>query len=243
MSYNEHFETLLSNIANDQIIGIGNPNAKILFIGKEPGIEIGKESYHGSLKSWQDRIHNYSNKYVPSEMNLRNLNHTWQRYQKLYDQIIEKTTIKSNGDKNDKYEITFIENVFTTELSNLHAPNTKEAKKQANFTSELKRRKEEYFNSSFIDNFPIILIFASDNNYIETYPGEVCEMFKVKFDSLYEYPGKDKIWIHYSENKDKPKLVIHTRQLTNRISPDLIASLSDIISNFMHNYSIDVIVK
>ena len=38
----------------------------------------------------------------------------------------------------DKYEISFVENVFTTELSNLHAPNTKDAKKQEKFSQELK---------------------------------------------------------------------------------------------------------
>lgn len=230
----KHFEELLSKLPAKDYIGLGNPQAKILFIGKEPGVEIETQIYHGSTESWKDRKNDYSKRYIPTESNLRNLNHTWQNYQKLYEMIMLSLDTENYIPKSEKYEITFVENVFTTELSRLPAKRSDEAKAQSKFVSELEKRKQNFFNSEFVKGFSIIIIFASDNKYIETYPGEVCNLFNVEFDHLYNYPGKDKIWIHYGNTIDNnPKLLIHTRQLINSFSPDLIPSLSDVISSFI----------
>ena len=239
MKENLYLEELLQTISENQYIGLGNPNAKILFIGKEAGAEIEEEMFHGSAKSWKEKEFNYSERYVQKKKKIRNLNHTWQRYQKLYDCILSNLNIEFI--KNDKYEISFIENIFTTELSNLHAPNTKDAKKQEKFGEELKLRKRDFFKSKFIEDFQIVIIFASDNKYIETYSGEICELFKVKFHKLHNPNAKDKIWIH-SENEagKKPKLLIHTRQLTNRITNELIPNICDIVVDFMKTNSIQL---
>lgn len=244
MKENLNLEELLQTIPENQYIGLGNPNAKILFIGKEAGAEIETEMFHGSAKSWKEKEFNYSEKYVPKETKIRNLNHTWQRYQKLYDCILSNLKLNAEDKKEDKYEISFVENIFTTELSNLHAPNTKEAKKQERFSEELKLRKDVFFKSNFIKQFPIIIIFASDNKYIETYPGEVCELFNVKFDNLHDKNAKDKIWVHSETENDKnPRLIIHTRQLTNRITEELIPNLCDLIVEFITKNSIEIEIK
>ena len=144
----------------------------------------------------------------------------------------------------DKYEINFVENVFTTELSNLPAKNTISAKKQINFDTELSKRKQLFFKSDFIQQFPIIVIFANDNKYIETYSGEVCELFNVKFDKLCDYAGKDKIWLHSNLNpKEKPRFLIHTRQLTNSVSEELIICISDLISKFIIENSLNIMTE
>lgn len=237
MKENLHFEELLKNLSKKEYVGLGNPNAKILFIGKEAGAKFEDEMFHGSVKSWQMKESNYSKRYIPKEPKIRNLNHTWQRYQKLYESILLNLSIEFQ--KSDKYEITFIENIFTTELSNLHAPNTISAKKQEHFDEELKLRKLNFLSSKFIESFQIVIIFASDSKYIETYPGEVCELFKVKFSKLHNPTAKDKIWIHTEQEiGKKPKLLIHTRQLTNRITSELIPNISNIIVDFMKTNSI-----
>lgn len=152
--------------------------------------------------------------------------------------------------KEDKYEINFVENIFTTELSNLHAPNTKEAKKQEKFKSELEKRKNEYFTSEFIHKFPVTVVFASDNNYIETYPGEVCKLFNVNFDGIYNNETtkynttKYKIWLHSGVyNEEYPRLLIHTRQLTRFKADELISDLSKIIVEFLKENSIEIDTK
>lgn len=139
--------------------------------------------------------------------------------------------------KRKKYEITFVENVFTTELSALPAKNTNDAKKQIKFKEELEKRKEVFFKSDFIQNFPIVIIFASDSKYIETYPGEVQNLFNVNF-VREEIIEKHKLWLHSSKNEGKPKLLIHTRQLTNSISTGLIESLAKIIAKFINENEI-----
>jgi len=244
MKLNRDFENLLANLSEDEIVGLGNPKAKILFIGKEPGADVETNIFHGTLKSWKENRSQYGKRYIPEKSNERNLKHTWQRYQKLYDYILNNLEIEGMNNKTDKYEITFVENVFTTELSNLHAKGTIEAKKQINFSVELEKRKSTFFRSRFIAQFPIVLIFASDNKYIETYSGEVCELFNVKSEGKYDYPGKDPIWIHSAVNSNNsPKLLIHTRQLTNSISKDLIPTLSKIIANFMKENNLNIITK
>jgi len=239
MEQNEYLEKLLNLLNDDDYIGLGNPNAKILFIGKEAGAEIGKGIFHGSVKSWKEKKIKYYERY-PAENNLRNLNHTWQRNQILYESILNALNLNHKIEKNDKYEITFVENVFTTELSCLPAPNTNDAKKQERFKDELFKRKQEFFNTNFIKQFQIIIIFASDKKYIETYSGEVCKLFEVKFDKLHNQNAKDKIWIHKNLPNNSPKLVIHTRQLTNRITNELIPNISAIVAEFIKENKIKI---
>ncbi|WP_269242699.1 hypothetical protein [Flavobacterium limnophilum] len=241
MVYNKNFEELLKTLPDNEYVGLGNPNAKILFIGKEAGTDIGTEIFHGNTKSWKVKEFDYSKRYIPIEPHLRNLNHTWQRYQKLYDKIVSKLCIIDDNPKKDKYEITFLENIFTTEFSNMPAKTTNTAKKQIDFRTELEKRKLAFFNTNFIEQFSIIVIFANDSNYIETYSGEVSKLFKVKFDYIYDYPGRDKIWIHSGIHSGfNPKLLIHTRQLTNSISKDLLDSISEIITNFIKANSLNL---
>lgn len=249
MNHTVEFERLLDNcIQNNQYVGLGNPNAKILFVGKEAGAP--KNSIlHGSWESWKKN--DYSTRFVPSveskNENLKDGKHTWQKYQKLFELIfsdqLKNQEIKG---KSEPYEITFVENIFTTELSNLAAPNTREAKKNIDFTEALKHRKEHFWESDFIKQFPIVIIFASDNRYIETKPGEVCELFGVDFQEPVKFAKSDKYWVHYAK-KDKhkvyPKLVIHTRQLTNGASNELIELLAHEVKSFVKKYSLEIKVK
>jgi hypothetical protein len=226
-------------IRNNQYFGLGNPNAKILFIGKEAGRPIGSDSIHGSGESW--RKYDYSKRFQ-AEGNLKHGRHTWQKYQKLYETIKYKLQIEDEFKKGNPYEITFVEEIFTTEISNLHAPTSREAKHNANFGENLKKRKDEFWKSEFIKRFPVVLIAALDNKYIETYTGEVCEIFDVEFTKLELTEKSENIWIHFATDKNAlfPKLVIHTRQLTNGASNNLLDKIADIIKDFVIKNSIDL---
>ncbi len=196
MKYTKEFNSLIDqSIEHKQYVGLGNPNAKILFVGKEAGLEIGTEMFHGSAESCKEN--DYSLRYIPEEKKIRSYIHTWQKYQKLYELILSNLNIKETEAKKDDYEITFVENVFTTELSNLPAPNANQAKTHKNFKPELEKRKKYFWKSEFIKNFPIVIIAASDKKYIETYKGEVCELFGVNFHELLICEKSGKIWIHY----------------------------------------------
>lgn len=240
MEYSKEFERLLKKcITTNQYVGLGNPNANILFIGKEAGFDSNDQNkardYRNNANTWNSGSNLYATAFLPElDSPLRNLNHTWQKYQKLYDDICRHDSSKD-------LRITFVENVFTTELSNLPSPNTNDAKRQKEFYSELKIRKDVFFNDKFINQFPIVIIFASDNKYIETYPGEVCEMFGVNYFESHVCSISNKLWIHYAvdeKNEVYPKLVIHTRQLTNGASLDLIKSIAELIRVFAEKHNI-----
>ncbi len=110
-------------------------------MGKEAGAKIGTKIFRGSAKFWKEKEFKYYKRYVPEEKKLRNLDHTWQRNQILYDSILTSLNQKDRLEKKDKYEISFVEKVFTKELSRLSSSNTNEAKKQKTFNYELIIRK------------------------------------------------------------------------------------------------------
>jgi len=100
-NYNEHFTKLLSNLKNSNIneyVGIGNPNSRILFIGTEAGMDTESQIIHGSRDSWLNGGEYLAKRYIPDKstkegIKLRNLNQTWQKYQKLYNVIINELGI------------------------------------------------------------------------------------------------------------------------------------------------------
>jgi hypothetical protein len=233
---NQHLENLLEILPADYYIGHGDSNAKILFIGKEAAANPDDKIYHGTVQSWLDK-NDYSKPYIPTDKAIKTKTHTWYRYQKLYDHVYYNLK-KEVSTKKDDYELTFVENIFSTELSSLPAKTTTDAKKNPRFDEELGNRKKLFFSSDFIKSFPIILIFANDTKYIETYKGEVCELFNVQFDRQIDCSKTDKIWVHYSVDKNNPKLVIHTRQLTNSIARNLISSIGDEVVNFINKNNI-----
>lgn len=247
MNFSDDFKELIDKcIQSNQYVGLGNPNAKILVVGKEAGIPIGSELNHGSGKSWKENKIDYSMRYKAIEDKLKSKNHTWQKYQKLYDIILNKLEIADIISTETAYDITFVENIFTTELSNLAAPKTNDAKKQKGFKTELEKRKKVFWDSRFIKQFPIVIITATDNKYIENYRGEVCDIFEVEFFEQYLCAKTDKLWIHYaveSKNKIFPKLVIHTRQLTNGASNKLLDKVADVVCEFVKKYDIKIKVK
>lgn len=244
MDYNKEFEKIIDEcVKHNQYVGLGNPNAKILLVGKEAGSPVGSKLNHGSGESWKENKIDYSRKFTPTEPKLKNNNHTWQKYQKLHDIILEKLNHKDKIQNRDAYEITFVENVFTTELSNLPAPKTSDAKKQKEFEPELEKRKKVFWKNQFIKQFPIVIIAASDNKYIETYSGEVCELFDVEFSEQFICAKSDKLWIHHAvkgKNDIFPKLLIHTRQLTNGASNELIDKIAELVADFAIQHSIDI---
>lgn len=243
MEHTEQFKKLIEkSIENNQYLGLGNPDAKILFVGKEPGAKINSGITHGGARSWKDG-NDYSERF-PAEGKIKNGRHTWQKYQKLYELVMAKLNIKIVPEKKD-HEITFVENVFTTELNDLSAPTSDEAKKLDGFEEGLQKRKNDFFKDDFIKSFPIVVITATDNKYIETYQGEVCDLFGVKFYEQITCGKSNKIWVHYAEEKNEtyPKLVLHTRQFTNGATNELLEKISNILSDFVNEHSIKIKVK
>ena len=126
-------------------------------------------------------------------------------------------------------------------MSEIPQKNTRNASKNIEFKPKLIKRKIDFFKSKFIQDFPVIVLACS--NYIT--PTEIYEIFDVAFEIGGKYPDDDStsmqshFWIHYNKDKNnKPKLVIHTRQLSVDVSNELLKEMGKVIRN--HLKSIDL---
>lgn len=242
MKYTQEFNNVTTL---NTYIGTGNPNSKILIIGKEVATdtENGKNksleeknliAFNSNVEIWKKNIKNnvsqneISNWKIENQENnplyafkgvrIKKEGHTWRKYQKLYNLVYENQ---------EKEIINFQENFFITEMSILPSKTTKEAQKKSDFQSELGERKETFLKSDFIQNFPIVILACGD--YING--EELTKIFKVQFT---EQKGtkRQHYWIHKSSSK-KPKLVIHTRQLSGNVSNELLIGIANEIKNFL----------
>ncbi len=123
-------------------------------------------------------------------------------------------------------------------MSDNPAKRNGEAKKNANFKLDLQNRKDTFFNEDFIQDFKVVVLACSGYIVNNEKNWEINNLFKV------EYPGDDfeyiegfkasKIysrgnWYFLHLNKEKTKLVIHTRQLSSNVNDDLLRDMGKII--------------
>lgn len=225
MVYTEDFKEFVNDGIGKYYVGIGNPNAKILFIGKESAVnEEEKAEYLTNAKNWSEDIIKDSplclNYDVDDEHPLRKRwgKNTWSKYQKLTDIIFNKIP--------ENYKVDFLENVFTTEIND--SPNKKTA--SANKIG-LNDRKELFSKSDFIKHFSVVVLACS--NYIKNRNG-FNDIGKI-FDATYDGDATGKYWynkgnwffVHHSE--DKKKLVIHTRQLSADVKIEMLQAMGTVI--------------
>jgi hypothetical protein len=247
MEYTKEFKEIVKFGA---YIGTGNPNSKILIVGKEVATDtedgLNKPLENKNLKDfeknsieWKKNIDTNKNQGEvlnwPIESNplfafkgtiKKKTSDTWKKYQKLHDLIF-----KGNINKNNELELDFQKDFFITEMSEIPSKTTNKAQNNINFKEKLKYRKDNFFTSNYIQNFPVIILACS--NYIINHDEnrEIDDIFNVSF---IEEKGteKQKFWIHKSKT-NKPKLVIHTRQLSNAVEDNLLIGIAKEINEFL----------
>lgn len=227
--YSKEFEEFVNNGVGKYFIGTGNPNANILFIGKESAISEdnleSKKWYNKNASDWESHIGNNTCEILSYPILKEHVfrkekswgKNTWSKYQQLSNFIFSK-------DKKPYY-IDFLENVFTTEINDSPNKNTNIANK-----SSLNERKLLFKESKFIQNFPVIVLACSDyiknNNEIR----EIDEIFGVHYKDEYEKKVYTKSnWFYSHFNDEKTKLVIHTRQLSSNVMSELLEDMGGII--------------
>lgn len=227
-------------------LGTGKPNSKILIVGKEVATDIkdglNKSLENKNLKDFNENCDDWKTNVKlnksqgelenwPIESNplfafkgtiKKNTSNTWKKYQKLYDIIF-----KNEINRNNLLELDFQKDFFITEMSVLPAKTTGKAQKKSDFKEKLQERKNSFISSKFIQDFPIVILACG--NYIVG--EEITRIFGVNF--IEEKRGeKQKFWIH-REKSGKPKLVIHTRQLSNAVEDELLKKIGIEIREFL----------
>jgi hypothetical protein len=244
MNRKKLFVEMLNQAKEQQFgyIGTGNPEAKILIVGKECAFDPIKDSqemekYKKNLSLWERDKHkevidipsrNWEEHYSPlypykgQKMKIRRkgtkadcpTSSTWYYYQKLHNRIFDENTGKIN----------FHEKIFITELNDSPSKKTKDAD-----TTSILKRKEFIKNSLYFKEFPVVIL-AGVGYYIHNdIHNDIEDIFDVEFCEE-KYAGNKKsqpYWTHWNESKTK--LVVNTRQLSMCVSDQLLEEIAEII--------------
>lgn len=226
--FTKKFKEFVKSGMDNYYIGLGNPNAPILIIGQEPKIVEhdleGLQNHSKNAKEWMENIENnipQINSYPVDKNHAFRTekswgSNTWSKYQKLNNLIFQR--------EGKPYYIDFLEDVFTTEMNESPAENNVISDK-----SSIPNRKRLLQDSPFIQNFPVVILACS--HYIQNIPEnpEINTIFGVTYDG--DKCGKHEFsrgnWLYTHHNEDRSKLVIHTRQLSNSVSPKLLEGIAD----------------
>ena len=227
--YKKEFRELIERFAHipDYYVGIGNPDAEILIVGKEGVTKDIPEGEISLSSQWLRKIEAGE----PVDFNFRNpdgrpfrIGDTYTKYQKLHDYIFSEERGSGIG-----REVDFFKNIFITEMNVNRARMSKEASKEG-----MQKRKEEFFrDTEFIRQFPVVVLACGA--YVDNCrKKEIDAIFGVEFDAEYrsdDASGAQAFWTHY--NAGRTKLVIHTRQLSSDVRDTLLRKMAGVIREFL----------
>lgn len=233
MEYLDEFKEFVNYCnQNGKYVGWGNPNSKILIVGKESAMEEPDESYNSNASMWDNHVSNDTimelcHK-VEQDVNVAKRwgVNTWSKYQRLKDYIYG-----SEGFHN-RY-VDFPTQIFTTEINDTPSLRTAQADK-----SGISSRKELFQVSSFIQSFPVIILACS--NYIQNNDNirEIDKIFGVTYDGddVGRFLFNKGNWFYTHHDASGRKLVIHTRQLSADVKDDMLKEMSKIIKKHLERY-------
>lgn len=236
MDYSKEFRDLIACTKDtEDFIGYGNPNAKILIIGKEESFDIKKEENNiiynqaskGNWKGWEEVIGNPSitpdsipvwkdsGKFCPlypwkgDDLPKG----TWTNYQELINRLYPEADAGKMT--------TFHQYAFITEFNDL--PSKKSKRKDPEVQQRITHRCKNVLNHPFYKSFPIVI--AACGHYVKDYNINLEDIFNQKYIEPESVKIETGEWINI-HRKDN-RILIHTRQLSNSFSPDLIKCIAN----------------
>jgi hypothetical protein len=209
-----------------QLIGTGNPLAPILIIGRESAHNAKDrneidEHITINIKAVKDCFYNCDITNLYLQVHPKEIGRTWNVYQKLVDFIL----YDSQQIRGPLTPLPFGAWTFVSEMNNTACPKTVGAED---------RRRPDYFRHRFFQDFPVTILACS--NYIENKEGnwQINNIFGVTFD---ETNGERKYgkgnWYFIHKSADKKRLVIHTRQLSQNVSGEMLRDMAKTIRDHL----------
>lgn len=261
MKYKEEFKDVVKFAKQENLfLGYGNPNGKILMIGKEHYFnhknEIDTNAFYDEIISCRENdIDKNTNSWLKNIE--ENFKYDWNV--NLKDGLDDSNPLnawwnqknKQNKNNNGGTSNTYLhyqkiyQNIFLDGLKEENINFQKEF-----FLSELNDlpskksfnlKKLNDLRSRFINKRKALfekeffesfpVTIIAAGHYPEKHDFDIEKIFKVNW--IGETTKVDKSWynLHYSD--DKKRLLIHTRQLSTSVSNKLIESLSDTIKKFI----------
>lgn len=208
MIYTKEFEDVIQNEGKNSFIGLGNPNAKILIVGKEVSTNSKSSkplerqniiSYKNNPGDWEMNIklnrsqNQISNWIFDKDLNLDNVNNnplfafkgsfkkgTSDTWKKY--QKLHDIIFKGGIVQNNDLELDFQKDFFITEMSEFPSPKTSNAQQVENFKLNLEKRKHSFFKSHFIQQFPVVVLACSNYIWNKENDMQINEIFNVQYD-------------------------------------------------------------
>lgn len=229
---NENFKALVQSCKEGDYIGQGNPDSKILIIGKEHSFaeEAEEQVKLENKRNWEqweqwiqlpiDKLEKwyhprYCYKHISTQFGEGQrfliapknggTSATWYAYQKLINTIYPDVAVKKNE------VLNFFDHCFITELSTV--PRKMSGKRNEDTQESIDHRlKDEngILRQNFFQSFPIIILACY--HYIDMYDINVEQLFDQHFVKCIDLPKHEFINIHRNGNR----LLLHTNHLCMR---------------------------
>jgi hypothetical protein len=237
---------------NNLYLGLGNPEAKMLLIGKETSNEkIGfDEMSRINLQSWNDIIlknrisddieflednalfpwkgQKYTIRREKKDGTITGksgTSTTWYYYQYFTDLIFKKAAKK----KEDL--IDFHEYSFHSEMNQLNAKQSNYIAKSDVVRIKSIKDREKLFALNFFRNFEIILL--ASGHYHRDFDFNIEKAFAVKWTGKTNVISKGNWYnLHYDNLQNPKRILIHTRQFSTGITKKLMQALAYEVEKF-----------
>ncbi|MBF4472790.1 hypothetical protein [Flavobacterium sp. HJJ] len=261
MNYSNEFEEAVDfSKKNKLFLGYGNPNGKILMIGKEHYFnhslkEDSSEFYEEILKarelenqnniaSWESNLkNNFEPEWNPNqEFHCDNSNAytAWWNQKNIQHKNYNGGTSNTYLHYQKLYQNIFLNRQkgdrinFQKEFFNTEL-NDLPAKKDFNLLLLNKLKNEFIEKRKELFNLPFFktfpIVIVASGHYPSKYNFDIEKIFEVTWDKNTIVISKSWYNLHYSE--DNKRLLIHTRQLSTSVSTDLMEALSKEVSVFL----------
>ena len=226
---NNHYRSEFVDLMNDPrwqgaYIGQGNPNSKVLIVGREHGFDNDDQRILEIDKNWEQwkkiiagdesTQNDYSPRHCYADRGQKfriaptngGTSATWYVYQRMVNALIPHNLFQ---EKLDFFEYSFITEFSTVNRCN--NSNNTEADVQATAYSIAERTP--LLSSAFYRSFPIVIISCGD--YFDQYHINIEKMFDVKWEGPtreVELGNGKKAWLNMHYSADRKRIVIHTWQ-------------------------------
>lgn len=242
MNYSTAFKNLiLRDTKSGDFIGFGNPNSKILIIGKECALDLESDNHQDifersnkpnhahwlaninnehitpeSVPTWKDaKIFNPLYPYKGDALSdLPRGNSTWRNYQKLINQLYPQATELT----------TFHQYCFITEFNDIPMNYSKSSPE---VQRAVQNRCANILSHPFFKEFSVVIVACG--HYVDKYDIDLQKLFDQVWDGETESIGKGE-WINVHRNNGK--LLLHTRQLS-MCSNKLIGRLAELCTDYI----------
>ena len=222
-----YMDTINSNKPNPYFVGFGNPNSRVLIMGKEKGFNADNNLNQLKFESienpneWGNYVENgiafnrlkfhdsehYINAFRPYYGKTKG-GHTWNKYYTLLKNIYPQI---------QKSENEFLDYTFLSEINF-------EPSKYSKIRSFNNSKRIELLKSDYYKSFDVTICACA--NYLTD--NQIEEIFDVKFESDLSRP-KEKLKIF----KNNSRIVINTRQLSMNIKNEYLVRISEIAKKYL----------